>query len=129
MKEAEGRIAELQRAVDTGIKLHKKRENEIMDLKASFEPEKAELIDDAKTSAIISIPESMLKMPEEVKAKGYVMVSWNLAAWAKRLKMLRGEKVEEVEDACTSGATKKTGANEVADAEKKEGDQVESDKV
>lgn len=95
-------------------KLYKKIEVELLELKTSSEIEKAELIEDAKKSAATSILESMVKMANEVQAKGFTMDSWNSAAWSKKLKILKGEEVIEVEEAGTSGVAKEAGESEAA---------------
>ena len=118
----------------------KKKDKEIVELKASFESEKKELIDDAKQCAAASILESMLKMSSEVQAMGYKMTSWNPDAWRKKLAMLKGENAEEDDTAGTSGLVKVDGvdAEELKDGDKTEvekedgegaGDKVDGDKV
>ncbi|XP_076925006.1 uncharacterized protein LOC143587658 [Bidens hawaiensis] len=133
-KEAEAKLADLLKAISIKDLLLKKKDKEISDLKASFESEKNEFLEDAKKCAAASILESMIKMFEEVQAKGHVMESWNSGAWKKKLKVLRGESIEEDATAGTSEVIKDDGtgegakeikAGETKELENKEGNDAE----
>ena len=126
-KESSAKLADLMKAISIKDLLLKQKDKEIQDLKASFASEKDDILNDAKMCAAASILESMIKMSDEVQAKGHVMESWNAGAWRKKLKLLRGEDADEEDTAGTSGTAKEAGDGEAVKEAEVEKTAVEKD--